>query len=80
MDDRELTKDLLNMINERNILLKQLLKGFVAIIIAVVISLSLVIATVSISYNNAIKECTRIYFETPYDYPSMTQEQNVEVR
>jgi len=72
-NDRELTLDMINMIKERNKLLEKLLKGFVAIIIFIVVSMSVSMAVIVTSYNCAMTESIRIYFETPFEYPTIEQ-------
>jgi len=72
-NDREMTLEIVNMVNERNKLLDKLLRGFVLIIIVIVISMSVATSMIAMSYNNAMKECVRIYFETDYSYPLIEQ-------
>ena len=77
-DDKELTLELIRSIDKRNKLMDKALNCAVALFIILLVCFTVIITTTVVSYNNALVECTRLYFVTDYSYPSI--EQTVDVR
>lgn len=79
MDDRELTKDVMELTRELHESTKKMFITFIAVFVLFMAMFGTTIAFVTSSFNNTMEECVRVYFETPYDVPNWSQEQNVEV-
>jgi hypothetical protein len=89
-DERKLFNELIEMRNDTNERINTLMARVFALIALVVFFLSVTLGVVVVSFSNAIEEivtvqnkvmeeCTRIYFETPYEMPEFSQTQDVKV-
>ena len=79
-EERELAIEMLKSLEKRNSLMEKALNCAVALFVLLLVTFTEVMTTTVISYNNTLAECTRLYFETDYDYGEQTIEQSIEVK
>ena len=68
-DERKILDALLTIHKDTNERITRFTRYILIVLVTVVISLSITICYTSKTNSDLIIECTRLYFETPYEYP-----------
>ena len=79
-DERKLLDGLLTLARDTNDRIAKFTKYILVLLVTIIISFSIMTMYIVSSYNSAIKECTRIYFETPYELQGITNEISQDVK
>lgn len=89
-DEKSLFKELIQSNNERVAMTKSLIRMVFILIITIVLCFSVTISVLSVSHDKsdsiisqshdrAIEECTRLYFQSDYDYGEINNSTDIQL-
>lgn len=78
-EERKILDVLLIMSKDTNERVTKFTRYLLMLIALTIISMGLLVGVVTVSNNNTLRECTRLYFQTDYTYPGteITQSQTI---